>query len=197
MGILNRIGRGKFTLGKQKIFTPDIPVKIRRINNRLSKSFPFLNKCLWTTNVFNEFMLHQQGRFYLLVEVEKDAAESIFRFMKEQKYSVYLEPNREMIRRYVSGEKEAWIVKSLVSEAPTQNISGVNTTTIEKMLVDIFSDPVLFDAQQGSEMEIIFRESLEKYSVNENKMLRYADRRRKKKEFNNYLDKVSKYRQHK
>ena len=44
------------------------------------------------------------------------------------------------------------------------------TITIEKLLVDIFSDEVLFAAQQGGEMERIFREAFEKYTINENKM---------------------------
>jgi hypothetical protein len=197
MGILNRIGRGKFILGEGRNFIPEIPDKIKVINNKLRRNFPFLNICLWSTSVFNEFMLHQPGRFYLLVEVEKDAMESVFYFMKESKYSVFLEPTRELFNRYIPNEKETWIVKSLVSEAPTQNVSGINTTTIEKMLVDIFCDPLTFDAQQGSEMKIIFKESFEKYTVNENKMLRYADRRRKKKKLNEYLDKVSKFRQQK
>ena len=48
------------------------------------------------------------------------------------------------------------------------------------MLVDVFCDDVIFSAQQGSEMRTLFKEALSKYSVNENRMLRYADRRRKK-----------------
>jgi len=63
------------------------------------------------------------------------------------------------------------------------------------MLVDVFCDSLIFNAQQGSEMEIIFKESFEKYTVNENKMLRYADRRRKKKELNEYLNIISTFRQ--
>lgn len=93
-------------------------------------------------------------------------------------------------------EKEPWIVKSLVSEAPTQLVNGIPTVTIEKLLVDIFCDPVIFNAQQGSEMNQIFSEAFEKYSISESKMLRYASRRRKKKELDNYLNETSKYRQH-
>ena len=63
------------------------------------------------------------------------------------------------------------------------------------MLVDVFCDSIIFDAQQGSEMKMIFKESFKKYTVNENKMLRYADRRRKKKELNKYLNIISIFRQ--
>ncbi len=93
-------------------------------------------------------------------------------------------------------EKEPWIVKSLITEAPVQKVDNIPTITIEKLLVDIFCDPVIFNAQQGSEMNQIYKEAFEKYTISESKMLRYANRRRKRKELDNYLNEVSKYRQH-
>ncbi len=140
-------------------------------------------------------MLHQPGRFFIVVEVEKTAAESVFYFLKEHKYQPFLDPNNDILNKYAIDQKDTIIVKSLVSESPCQIINGINTVTIEKMLVDIYCDNNIFAAQQGSEMNHIFSEALGKYSVNENRMLRYADRRGKKESFNNYLSKVSKYRQ--
>jgi len=141
-------------------------------------------------------MLHQPGRFYQLIEVEKDGMESLFYFLKDKNVSVYMDPSPELIRRYLIDEKEPWIVKPLVSESPTQEIEGVTTVTIEKMLVDIFCDPKIFSAQQGAEMDQIFKEAFEKYAISESKMLRYASRRRKKSELDDYLNETSRYRQH-
>ncbi|MBT7995441.1 MAG: hypothetical protein HN691_11240, partial [Bacteroidetes bacterium] len=187
-GILTRVGRGKFVVGNKSNYIPEVPSKVKTLSNKLKKEYPFLKQCIWTSSLYNEFMLHQPGRFFILVEVEKDATESVFFFMKENKYSVFLEPSKELFTRYIPDEKETWIVKSLVSEAPTQIVSGVESTTIEKLLVDLFCDTVILDAQQGSEKDRIFSEALEKYTVNENKMFRYADRRRKKDQFKEYLN---------
>ncbi len=195
MGILNRIGRGKFALGEGKIFIPEFPSKIKILSKNLRKQYPYLNNCIWSTSVFNEFMIHQPGKFFIIVEVEKDATESVFYFLKENKYQVFLEPNIDIISKYAIENKDVLIIKSLVSESPCQNIQGINTVTIEKMLVDLYCDKNIFAAQQGSEKTNIFKEALEKYSVNENRMLRYADRRKKKESLNNYLNKVSKFRQ--
>lgn len=194
-GILNRVGRGKFLLGNKINYTPELSTKLKTLNNKIKRQFPFLDYCLWSSALFNEFMLHQPGKFYLIIEVEKDATESVFFFMKENKYSVFIDPTKELLTRYVPDEKETWIIKSLVTEAPVQNISGIQTTTIEKLMVDLFCDTIILDAQQGAERERIFHEAFEKYTVNENKMLRYADRRRKKKEFLNYLNAIAKFRQ--
>lgn len=195
-GILNRVGRGKFSLGKKgEAYIPEISNKLNSIYKKMKSDFPFLTVCLWSTSVLNEFMLHQPGRYYQLIEVDKDAMESVFYYLKDRNYSVFMELSEQLIRRYMIDEKEPWIVKSLVSEAPTQVVNGIPTVTIEKLLVDIFCDPVIFNAQQGSEMNQIFSEAYEKYSISESKMLRYASRRRKKKELDNYLNQTSKYRQ--
>lgn len=140
-------------------------------------------------------MVHQPGRFYTLVEAEKDSNESLFYFLKGTYKSVFLDPTSDILSHYASSEIETMIIKPLVSEAPAQYVQGVRTATLEKVLVDIFCDETIFAAQQGNEMQTIFKNAFEKYTVNENKMLRYADRRRKKEAFNNYLNKVSKFRQ--
>jgi hypothetical protein len=59
------------------------------------------------------------------------------------------------------------------------------------MLVDIFCDDNIFSAQQGSEMKYIFNEAFRKYTINENRLLRYAERRRKKEDLINYLKTIS------
>ncbi len=140
-------------------------------------------------------LIHQPGKFYLLVEVEKDSMEPVFYFLKDNNYPVFLEYDKDVITRYLSTENNAIIIKSLVSEAPVQNIKGVTTITVEKMLVDIFCDDNIFSSQQGSEMKNIFNEVFNKYTVNVNRILRYADRRRKKSAIIKYLKTVSNFRQ--
>ena len=194
-GILQRVGRGKFRFGKSTTYIPEVSPKLKSIYNKISKNFPFSRICVWHTSVFNEFMQHQPGKFYYSIEVEKDAAEAVFYFLKEKNLSVFLNPNQEILDKYIPENKDIYIVKTLVSEAPTQQIGKICTVSIEKMLVDIFCDETLFSAQQGAEMRTIFNEALSKYTINQNKMLRYADRRKRKNDFNNYLKATSNYRQ--
>jgi len=194
-GILQRVGRGKFRLGKSTAYLPEIPPKLKSLYNKISKDFPYTLVCVWHTSVFNEFMQHQMGKFYYLIEVEKDAAEAVFYSLKERNLSVFLNPNQLILEKYTPENKDIYIVKTLVSEAPTQKTGEVCTISIEKVLVDIFCDETLFAAQQGAEMRTIFNEALSKYTINQSKMLRYADRRKRKVDFNNYLKTISNYRQ--
>lgn len=193
--ILARTGKGKFSLGTSRTFIPELSATLKNLYRDIQRQFPYVQVCVWSTSVFNEFMLHQPGRYYLLMEVDKDVTQSVFHFLAETKKNIFLEPTAEVLNLYASKEKNAVIIKSLVSEAPVQLLQNVFTVTLEKMLVDIFCDEELFAAQQGSEMQTIFRNAFDNYTINENKMLRYADRRRKKEAFLNYLHKIPNFRQ--
>ncbi len=195
-GVLQRIGRGKFTLGEGRNYIPEISSATKNIFKKLKTEFPYANLCVWNTSVLNEFMQHQPNRFFVLVETDKETTTSVFYFLREIKKSVFIDPTKDILEKYVINENEIFIVKPLISEAPTQNINGVETATIEKMLVDIFCDDVIFSAQQGAEMRTIFKEAFGKYTINQSKMLRYADRRRKKEELNQFVKTISNLWQH-
>ncbi len=190
-GVLQRIGRGKFTLGEERKYIPEISPALKSIFKRLKTEFPYVNICIWNTSSLNELMQHQSNQFFTLVETDKDTTNSMFYFLREIEKSVFIEPTSDILERYIVNEKEVFIIKALISEAPTQNINGVETLTVEKMLVDIFCDEVIFFAQQGSELRTIFKNAFEKYTINQSKMLRYADRRGKKEELNQYVKSVS------
>ncbi|MBK7865942.1 MAG: hypothetical protein IPJ75_02485 [Ignavibacteriales bacterium] len=189
-GIIDRVGRGKFSISTRDKFTPIISSKINDLNLAVKKEFPYLTTCLWETSILNEFMIHQPGIFYTMVEVEKDATESVFYFLKDQKHTVFINPSSQLLERYVQFDQHTIIVKNLITEAPTQLIEDVNTVTLEKALVDIFCDTTLFSAQQGVEMRTIFQEAFGKYSLNTDKMFRYSARRGNKKKFSEFFSSI-------
>lgn len=188
---MKRIGRGKFTLGEGKNYVPEISTATKSIFKKLKAELPYTNLCVWNTSLLNEFMLHQPNQFFTLVETDKETTNAVFYFLREIKKSVFIEPTKDILEKYVVNEREVIIVKPLVTEAPTQNINGVETTSIEKILVDVFCDDVIFSAHQGSEMRTIFKNAFDKYTINQNKMLRYADRRNKKEELNQFVKTIS------
>ena len=127
---------------------------------------------------------------FILLEVEKESLQSVFYEMKKNKNDVFVEPSEGVIENYVIYQKNPVIVKTLITEAPLQEVEKVFTTTIEKLLVDIFCDKDLFFAFQGKELRTIMEEAFMKYSVNQNKIIRYANRRGKKEELINYLKQI-------
>jgi hypothetical protein len=180
LGILHRIGRGSYSLSKTYYFKPEVSRSLKLLFGIIKNQFPYLNICVWNTKLINEFMLHQPGRFYTILEVDKDAMESVFYDLKDQGRDVFLNPSEEVLSKYVVSKKEPIIITSLITEAPLEEIDGVKTTSLEKVLVDICSNETLFSAQQGAELTRIYETAFEKYTISETKLLRYARRRNKK-----------------
>ncbi len=190
LGIIQRIGRGVFALGEAMIFEPEISVPLSKMYNDIKGNFPFIELCIWSTEVLNEFSLHQSNRRIVLIETDKDTNEAIFYFLKEQYDNVFLNPDRVLLEQYVFDIPNAIVIKPLISESPLQEVNEINTITIEKMLVDLYCDTDLFGAFQGNEMRIIYSEAFNKYTINSNRLLRYASRRGKKEEIEEYITQI-------
>lgn len=189
-GVLERLGRGTFRIGKNRLFVPEITSQQKSIYNKLSSLFPFSNFCIWNTFVINEFSRHQSNINFTLVEVEKESLQAIFYELQEFKNNVFLEPKNDVIENYLSNAKGSIIVKTLITEAPLQKTDRVNTITIEKLLVDLYCDKELFFTFQGKELRTIMEESFSKYSINQSKMIRYANRRGRQAEVVSYLKQI-------
>ena len=185
-GILERVGKGKFKIGKMKLYQPEITTKLFKINKSIQTNFPFITYCLWQQQWINEFSQHIAKAGVVLVEVERDNAESIYHFLKDSFSSVFYKPTKELLQDYILGLESALLIKSLVSEVPIQEVRGVPTVSIEKLLVDVYSD-IEFEYTRGQETIHIFENAFSSYSINQTKLLRYADRKKKKQEIEEFL----------
>lgn len=189
-GVLERRGRGVYKIGRTTIFVPYLDNKTESIYKKILSEFPYSIVCVWDTSLLNEFTLHISNRHFTLIEVDKDSIESVFYSLRENYNPVFLNPNNGILEQYVFNSNTPLIVKPLISEAPLQSISNINTITIEKILVDLCCDEDLFPFYQGSEKKRIFNEAYAKYTVNNNKLLRYASRRGRKEEIEQLIDQI-------
>ena len=190
-GLLKRIGRGIYSLGKENCFSPILDKKQKNIFTRVKKQFPLITFCCWHTSVLKEFFQHVSMYDFLLVEVERETIDSVFYFIKETNNNTFKEPSRDMMENFVLESKDAIIIKSLTSEAPLQKVDNITVPAIEKILVDLYTDSEIFFFLQGSEMLNIFTNALEKYTVNTDRLLRYAKRRNKSEELKKILAQIN------
>ena len=117
----------------------------------------------------------------IYVEVEKDASEFVFDYLKADGVKAFYKPDQDMVYRYINLDERNVFVKNLVSEAPLQKIEGILVSTLEKILVDIYCDQD-FSYLQGSEYERIAENAMTIFNINKTKLLRYAKRRGVKEE---------------
>ncbi|MEY2829924.1 MAG: hypothetical protein RIQ33_1782, partial [Bacteroidota bacterium] len=79
---ITTISRGLFSLAFKPTFKPEITKKERSIYFKIVKQFPSLKSCIWSTQIVNEFMLHLPSKFITILQVEKEAIEPVYSFLK-------------------------------------------------------------------------------------------------------------------
>src|SRR5690606_36350070 len=160
---------------------------LNSVFNKVKRQFPYITFCVWDTVWLNDFMRHQPFKHYVIIEVEKDASESVFTFLTETTKNVFFNPDEEIFDRYIHNQDEVLIVKNMVTESPLAEKDKIIIPALEKLFVDMLIDTTLFSAQQN-EKEFIMRSVMRKYTLNELKMRRYAVRRNREEEIDDLIN---------
>ena len=117
------------------------------------------------------------------------------------------------MERYVSDAENPIIIKKLVGRSPLMTVvsgkiqarlkvkdylinrfsamsiekTAVKVPTLEKILVDIFCDNIVFFAYKGNEQDQIFKWVLNNYALDRKTLFAYAERRKRKPQLTQYL----------
>lgn len=190
-GSIVRVSKGVFRMNNEQAFFPVPDKQLKSLAKKLNRQFPYANLCLWDTSIINAYSQHLTGNSMFIIETDKEVTEPMFHYLQASMKNIYLNPSKETMENYLFQGGKPCVVKSMISEAPLQEVEGVTTVTMEKMLVDLFCDKTLFAMYQGHELRIIFQNCLERYPVNSTKMLRYASRRGKKEEVVSFIEQIN------
>ena len=186
--IIRSLTNDVFTFDLLPQYYPQVSNENKELVNLLLAQFRDVNLSIWSTQVLNEFMLHLPGKSITILEVEKDALEPVFHYLQDlNKVDVFLEPTTREIALYINEKVNVIILKKLITKSPIQTIDDVPTVTLEKLIVDIYSEKKLFEAFQGNELLHIINNAIEKYAINTKTLLNYANRRSKREEIEVYL----------
>ena len=191
-GVITRVSKGVFKIGDANAYTPILDLKTKKIAKTISKQFPYAEFCIWDSAIINNFSQHLTAQSFYVVPVEKDAAESVFHFLLEKNKNTYYNPTDDIIDNYLyQNDTKPVVIKNMVSEAPTETIDEVEVPSLEMILVDLFCDKRLFKAYQGNELAHIYHNVFSQYSINMTKLVRYAARRGKKPEIEEFIEKLN------
>lgn len=167
--------------------------EILKIYKLISSYYKNVKTIVWDTNILNEFTQHYAINNYIVVETEKVAVELILTLLKEKEIKNYTIVTESMYNQnkdmFLNSEKII-IVKQLIVRAPLKrNEEGILEPTIEKIMVDIYKDK-LYEQFQGKELQTIYKNILEKYSVNFKKLFSYAKCRVNLKEYKDFINQL-------
>lgn len=188
--VLVRTGRGKYAKVKKQVFSPQPIEEVKDVYGLLQSDFPFAKFCVYQGEIISPLQHHLSSNRIIYVETDRNSTETVFNFLKDRNYNVYLRPDKNMIYRYVDMDSRVIFVKNLVSEAPLQEVSSVTMPTLEKLLVDILRDTDFFYLQ-GSESDRIIENAFNLYTINRSRLFRYADRRKVKEELSSILENLN------
>jgi len=194
-GIVFPLGAGVYALPKsstpnsKSIFAPRLSSAIQELGLFLNEQFPYTKYAIWETSTLHEFMVHQPGSGQIILEIEKDACESVFNRLKEQhSVNTFLEPDRLTIERYITSSPESILVLKLITQSPKFKKNGISFARLEKILVDTFADEDRFFAFHGQELINIYENAFSTYWINTKTMFRYAGRRKAKHRLEEFIN---------
>lgn len=190
--ILNSPKRGLYIISDKLGYVPEISSVLLKLARHITERFGDINFCIWETSWLNEFAQHMIGKNTLFIEIEKGFEESLFYELKgSMRKEVFISPDEKAIDLYISQSSEPIIIKKLLARAPllAQTSRGFKykTPSLEKILVDLFTDEKLFYYLQGSELIHIYENAISKYPINFTKLFGYARRREREKEIKQFL----------
>ena len=183
--IIIPIGAGLYALlndphsVEKKKFIPTLSSSIQELGSIIRENFPYTHYLIWETNILHEFMTHQPSQNQIILEIDKNACESVFNRLKEEPSgNFFLEPNKVTFERYIINTPESIILLRLVTQSPKIKTKGIITARLEKILVDIFADEDRFFVFHGQELINIFENAFSMYWINLKTLFRYAGRRK-------------------
>ncbi len=124
-------------------------------------------------------MLHIPGAYETIIEVEKGSEDNVFYFLSETYNNVFINPQKDILNKYAKSNEPVIIIKNLVTDSPLQKIGKVQIPTIEKIIVDLIADRELYSTYQGRDLDSIIENAFAYNTINEDKLFRYANRRKK------------------
>ena len=190
--IITQLNRTNYTLSSKKVFMPAIDTELADLAILIMDFIPDEQYCIWNSSWVNQFSRHQTMKNFYIVEAGKEELSSLFHFFKDKGLeNVFLNPEQETLYLYARENEVPIILKPLISRAPVKeekyNSKTIFVPSLEKLLVDLYTDVLLFNYTQGAELETVFENAISKYAVNFTTLFAYARRRNKAEQLEKYL----------
>lgn len=177
VGDIIRIAKGLYTKAENRTVFEVIPTdEEAALVKGIKKKFPFAPLVVYNGGVLSRLQHHLSSNNMTYIETDRSAVEPVFNYLRKEIDNVWLAPDAELVYRYIDLAKGGIIVKPLVTEAPVKNVHGIDTPTLEKILVDIRKDAD-FSYLHGTEAERMYENANSLYAINKSRLNRYARRR--------------------
>lgn len=185
--LIYKIGYDAYSRSKEDfIYRPLYSDKALQLECMIEQEYPLAEFCMFESFLLNEFLNHQIAQNTFVVQVEKELSAFIFDFLDENwEGRTLYKPNKEAYDRYWS--EGCIVIVDKISEAPYDK-QAPHSIILEKLLVDIFAEPIIRCMFSESEYPLIMETAKDNYHMDLKKMLRYARRRNATEKIKKYME---------
>ena len=186
-GEIVRVGRNHYCLpnDKRQVYRHDYSELAEEVALQLEEQYPYLNFTIFEFVQMNDFVNHLVAHNVIFLSVESDTMEFVFDTLKE-KYTgkVLINQTTDIYHQYWADNMI--VIVKLITEAPKGQEKSWHTR-LEKLLVDIMSEPLLLASISESEYPGVYMDAFTRYYIDENCLFRYANRRKSAKKIKKLL----------
>lgn len=184
-GSVIKTGRGLYSKNTGRIpYRYESSPVLKEITALISDHYPLLEFQTWELIQWNEFINHQFAHNICFIEAENALMADVFELLYEKYPRVLFNPDAETYYRYHTDHMI--VVQKLLSSTPVPHVL-TKQTSLEKLLVDIFSKKLTGQLIERAEYIQIYETAFEKYIINETAMFRYAGRRHLDQKIRNFI----------
>ena len=156
---LQRLRRGVYTRQDKREFRLTIANPLASLFHAVRKNLPYVELCVWRSDVLQDLTQHFPDRSVSIIEVEKDGQAAVQEFLVGMDQPAVAYEDLPAVERSFPGRKY------------------VVVPCLEKILVDIVQDRNLFGFLEGAETHHIYEAASDRYHIQLDTLLRYASRR--------------------
>lgn len=162
-------------------------LQIKKIHRLLISEFPNAKFCLWSTEWIKSYLPDLDIQITFVEGIGKQPSQ-FFMYLWEQKDGVVFYGLPTKASKKFS--KNIVVVRKMVSGSPLLELNEIEYPHLEKMIVDIYCDWDKIYLYKNPTFYKFFKKLYSNFSINESKLLRYADRRKKKMVFVKHLQRL-------
>lgn len=189
-GEIVRLKRDNYSLINKNTFKYQPTKIVYSIFKYISKLLPFNNLCVYDGSIFNSLQHHVFINNAVYIETDRDSVDSVFQLLKARYKNTYRQPDETFMTDYVDLQRQCFIIKTLVTESPLMESDGIKVPSLEKLLVDIQIDADFYFLR-GTESIYLFDNANSFYSINFQRLMRYAKRRGAKDIFDGMIKQLN------
>ncbi|WP_298273238.1 DUF6577 family protein [Geobacter sp.] len=154
-GLVSDAGRGWYSRHSKPVTLAREPVA--KLIKAVSKAFPLLDFCCWSTTQCNPFALHLIAQPTNFLYAEEDTLESVGVALREAGWDAWVNPGKSDAERFVRPGAMTVVLRPSIAKQPTCN---AHVAPIEKALVDLTIEANKLQLMDQAEVQRILDSAL-------------------------------------